>query len=62
MQEIDMKQQVKHTVDLNGFDNYDINSSRPQNTESGKPEIKNIGEILQDENNSIICNNISNAR
>ena len=34
----------KHIVGFNVFDNHDVYALIPQNTESGEPEIKNIGE------------------
>ena len=57
-----MNWQVKPTADLNGFDNYCVNTLGPQTTESGEPEINNIGEKTQYKNESIIHTNISNAR
>ena len=34
----------------------------PQNTESGEPEIKNIGDKFQDKNELIIRNNLISER
>ena len=41
---------------------YAIHVLRPQNTESGKPEINKIGDKLQYINELIIHNDIRNAR
>ena len=35
---------------------------RPRNNKSGEPELNNIGYKLQDMNNSIICDSLSDAR
>ena len=50
----------KPTVDFNLFDNYAIHTLRTQNTESGEPETKNIGEKYQDNNEFIIHNDLIN--
>ena len=59
-QDIGMKRQVKPIVELNVFDKYAVHALLPQNTEHGEPDITNIGEKLQDNNESIIHNNIIN--
>ena len=55
-QEIYIKWQVKPTVDINGLYNYAAHILRPQNTESGEPELNNIGEKSQDKNELILHN------
>ena len=45
-----------------GFDKYAVNILRPQNTEIGEPELNNVGEKSQNKNDTIIHNNIINAR
>ena len=57
-----MKWQVKRTVELNIFYNYALNILRPQSTEGGEPELKNIEEKPQEKNELIIYNTIVNAR
>ena len=47
---------------LNIVHNYSMHILRPQNTESGEPELKNIGEKLQDKNELIIHTTIINSR
>ena len=37
-------------MDLNFFRNYAAHIRRPQNTESGEPELNNVGEKSQDKN------------
>ena len=49
-------------MDLNRFYNYAAYILRPQNTESGEPELNNIGEIPRDNNDLIIHNTIINER
>ena len=49
-------------MELNGFYSYGVNILRPQNTESGEPELKNVGEKPQDNNELILHNTIINAR
>ena len=44
----------KTTVDLNGFYNYAVHILRPQNIESVEPELNNIGEKPQDNNEIIL--------
>ena len=41
-------------MDLNGLYNYSVHILRPQNTEIGEPELKNVGEKSQDNNGLII--------
>ena len=41
---------------------YSVHIIIPQNTESGEPEIKNIGEKFQDKNELIIRNNLISER
>ena len=43
-------------MELNRFYNYSVQILRPQDTESGEPELNNVGEKAQD-NNEIIINN-----
>ena len=50
----------KPTVYLNGFYNYDVHILRPQNIESGEPELNNVGEKSQDNNELILQNTIIN--
>ena len=52
----------KHIVGFNVFDNHDVYALIPQNTESGEPEIKNIGEIFQYNMNFTLSSDIINAR
>ena len=47
---------------INLFDNYFSHFLIPQNTESGEPELKNLGGKYQDKNDFIIHNDISDAR
>ena len=49
-------------MEFNGFYNYDVHIQRPQNNESGEPELKNVGEKFQDNNDIIIHKNIINPR
>ena len=49
-------------MELNGFYNYAVHILRPQNTESGEPELKKIGKKTQDNNELIIHNTIINER
>ena len=49
-------------MDLNIFYNYYAHILRPQNIESGKPELKNIGEKPQDKNEIIIHKTIVNSK
>ena len=46
---------------LNRFYNYAVHILIPQNTEGGGPELKNIGEKFQDNNELIIHNTIITA-
>ena len=57
-----MKGQVKPTMEFNAFENYAGHALRPQNDESGETDIKNIGEKFQDNNESILHENIRNLR
>ena len=52
----------KPIVELNIFYNHAVHIIRPQNTESGEPELKNVGEESQDNHELIIHNTIINAR
>ena len=47
-------------MDLNRFYNYAANIRIPENTESGEPELNNVGEKYQDNNELILHNNIIN--
>ena len=49
-------------MELKGFYNDATHILRPQNTESGEPELKNIGEKPQDKNELICQNTIIHAR
>ena len=49
-------------MDPNGFYNYAAHILKPQNTGSGEPELKNIGEKYQNKNEFIIHNTIINLR
>ena len=49
-------------MEINLFDNYNVQVLRPKNTESGEPEINNIGWNFQESNDFIIHNNIINVR
>ena len=49
-------------MELNIFYNYAVHIPRPQNNESGEPELKNIGEKPQDKNEITIYNITINAR
>ena len=48
-------------MELNGFFNYSGDILRPQNTEIGEPELKNVGDKSQDKNEPILHNNIINT-
>ena len=52
----------KPIVDLNGFYNYAVNGLIPRSTESGEPELNNIGDKFQDNNELVIHNGIIDAR
>ena len=52
----------KPTVYLNGFDNYSVNVLRPQNTESVKPELNDIGVKYLDKNELMLHNSLNDAR
>ena len=52
----------KPTVEVNEFYNYDVHVPRPQNNESGEPDLKEIGDKLQYKNDLILHNNIIDAR
>ena len=45
---------------LNRSYNYDVHILRPQNTESGEPDLKNIGDKPQSNNELILHNTIIN--
>ena len=49
-------------MDLNVFYNYAAHILIPQNTESGKPELRNVGDKYQDNNELIIQTTIINAK
>ena len=49
-------------MEINVFFNYAAHILKPQNTESGEPELNNIGDKSQDENELILHNTIVNAR
>ena len=49
-------------MEINGFYNYDVHILRPQNTEIGVPELKNVGDKSQDKNDFIFHNIIISAR
>ena len=49
-------------MDLNVFYNFSVHILRPQNAESGEPELNNVGEKYQDKNELICHNTIINAR
>ena len=48
-------------MELNGLYNYAAHILRPKNTESGEPELKNVGQKSQYKNELIINNTIINA-
>ena len=48
-------------MEVDGFYKYAVHALRPQNTESGEPELKNIGEKLQYDNELILHNYLINA-
>ena len=49
-------------MELNRFYNHAVYVIRPQNTESGELELKNVGEKYQHKNDIIIHNTIINER
>ena len=49
-------------MDLNRFYIYAVRILRPQNTESGEPELNIVGEKSQDKNEIILRNTIINAK
>ena len=49
-------------MDLNLFDNYSVRALRPQNTESIKLDIRNIGGKFQDNNDFIIHKNLKKLK
>ena len=49
-------------MDINGFYKYAVHILRPQNTESGRTKLKNVGKKYQNKNELIIHNTIRNAR
>ena len=48
-------------MDLIIFYNYYVHILRPKNTESGEPELKNVGEKYQDRKKIILHKNIINT-
>ena len=48
-------------MEINTFYNYNAHNLRPKNTESGKPELKNVGDKSQDKNELVLCNTIINS-
>ena len=52
----------KTIVDINRVLKYAVHILRPQNIESVEPELKNIGDKSQDNNEIVLHNNIINAR
>ena len=52
--------QWKPTLEINIFYKYDAQILRPQNTEIGELELKNVGEKYQDNNELILQNTIIN--
>ena len=48
-------------MEVDRFYKYAVHVLRPQNTESGEPELKNIGEKLQYDNELILHNYLINA-
>ena len=52
----------KPTVEINGLDNYSVHFLIPQNTESGEPELNNVGEKYQYMKDLILHKNIKNER
>ena len=57
---IGMRRKVENTLEINVFDNYAVHILRPQNTESGKPEKKDIRDKFHDKDDLIILNYIIN--
>ena len=53
---------IKSTVEVNRFDKYAMCVLRPNNTDSSEPELENIGENFHGNNDSIIHNDLSDAR
>ena len=49
-------------MELNVFYKYAVHILIPQNTESGEPQLNNVVEKIQDNNEFIIHNTIINAR
>ena len=49
-------------MEIKLFYKYAVYILRPQNTESGEPELKNVGEKYQYKNDLILHNTIINAR
>ena len=50
----------KPKAELNGYYNYAVQILRQQNTESGEPELKNVGGKSQNNNVLILHNTIIN--
>ena len=48
-------------MDINRFYNYSVHIQRPQNTETGEPELKNVGEKPQDNSELVNHSTIINA-
>ena len=49
-------------MELNGFYNYAMHIIIPQNTQIGEPELNNVGEKSQDNNELILHNTMINVR
>ena len=49
-------------MELKGFYKYAVHIPRPQNTKIGEPELKNVGEKTQDNNELILHKTIINER
>ena len=47
-------------MEFNGFFKFAVHILRPQNTESGEPELNNVGDKSQDNNEIIRHNTIIN--
>ena len=49
-------------MNLDRYDNYDLQILGPQHTESGEPEIKKIGDKFQDNNEFVLHNDLKSSR
>ena len=49
-------------MEINRFEKFAVHVLRPKNTESGEPEIKQIGDKLQDKNAFIIYKYLKDER